>query len=662
MRCDSAQAGLSAAMDDLRPVTEPVADHLNGCRHCRGFLAGAQRVRTLARFAVAQPVPDLVPSIMRKVRAEAAANPPRVRAPAALELGGQADYPLAPRRTSPRVRTVALGLAAGLVIGFTVTAGGLVGGNRGNTTALAAEIPRDLLGASASLSGYRATFDISELHWTKSVPVRTFVADLAFRAPEDFRVSVRDLTPYPSPAWPRNDLLLATDGRTWQASGPNSCPLPLLPACPQARPAVIAVRDRAPFDAETAMPTDVIVPMTVLAASDRVNVLGLDTIAGRGEVAVALAYRDATPLFDTFQFLGSWRPFFPQDRVIVWLDRKTWFPMRYQVFPAPGAERAAWSSRQGLPIEGPDSPIFSATARSFSTAVPALALFARRTPAAASDDGFHDRPVAAAMIPARSRAIQPASVRGLPLVRYGAYARSDSRPFDESVLAYARGLSWLTVTRVLSWTQGSPFGVGPFAESVELPHGGIGYYEPASASEPRRVALHTTKGEFLLASNLPRAELLAVARSVPVKGLPQPPSWLLHRWTGGYVLDGLTVDRAVRRAGFPLLLPRSLPTGYRPVAAEVTRAGRTNVVTISYRRPAAELDGVGLLLSEATGQPLPPATDADQVMVPLRATIARWSPDESRLEWVEGRTYVSLSASAFDLPELLAIAASLGAP
>ena len=147
-----------------------------------------------------------------------------------------------------------------------------------------------------------------------------------------------------------------------------------------------------------------------------------------------------------------------------------------------------------------------------------------------------------------------------------------------------------------------------------------------------------------------------------MKGLPQPPSWLLHRWTGGYVLDGLTVDRAVRRAGFPLLLPRSLPPGYRPVAAEVTRAGRTSMVTIAYRRPAAEMDGVGLLLSEASGQPLPPATGADQVMVPVRSIIARWSPDESRLEWVEGRTYVSLCASAFDLPELLAIAASLGAP
>jgi hypothetical protein len=410
------------------------------------------------------------------------------------------------------------------------------------------------------------------------------------------------------------------------------------------------------------MPTDVIVPMTVLAASDRVNVVGLDTIAGRDEVAIALAYRDATPLFDTFQFLGSWRPFFPRDRVVVWLDRQTWFPMRYQVFPAPGADRAAWASRQGLPNEGSAAPIFTATARSFSTAVPALALFAPRMPAGASDDGFHDRPLAAAVTPGRSRAIQPASVRGLRLVRYGAYARTDSRPFNESVLAYAKGLSWLTVTRVLSWTQGSAFGVGPFAEAVELPRGGIGYYEPASVSMPRRVAMHTTQGEFLLASNLPRAELLAVAASVPVKALPHPPSWWVHRWTGGYVLDGLTVDQAVRRAGFPLLLPRSLPTAYRAVAAEVTRAGRTSVVTISYRRPAAELDGVGLLLSEARGQPLPPATGTDQVMVPVRATIGRWSPDESRLEWVEGRTYVSLSAPAFDLPELLAIAASLGAP
>src|SRR5262249_52273373 len=151
--------------------------------------------------------------------------------------------------------------AVGLILGLVLVSGGLIPiRSRENTAALASEIPRELVKAATDLDGYRATFDITELHWAKALPTRTFVANVAYLAPESLRVKVTDSTPYPSEAWPRNNLLLVTDGRSWEGSGPDPCPSSSLPACPTAGPVDHWIVQRPPFDAQTAMPTDVIVP------------------------------------------------------------------------------------------------------------------------------------------------------------------------------------------------------------------------------------------------------------------------------------------------------------------------------------------------------------------------------------------------------------------
>src|SRR5439155_265273 len=193
------------------------------------------------------------------------------------------------------------GAAAALVAGFAAGAiltGGLLPGGESNTSALAGSIPHRLVAAAQRLQGYRATFDITELHWTRADPVR-----------------------------------------------------------------------------------------------------------GRDAVAVQLAYQDATPLFDYLRFLGSWRPFFPQDRVVLWLDRTTWFPLRYEVFPASGPERALWAAENGLPREPSGRPVFTATIGSLSTAVAPAALFvpgsvlrafASRPGQGVTDQGFRDQSAGAA--------------------------------------------------------------------------------------------------------------------------------------------------------------------------------------------------------------------------------------------------------------------------
>ncbi len=495
---------------------------------------------------------------------------------------------------------VAAALVVGLVAGFVLASGGVVSPPPENVAALAAEIPLQLQRAAVQLESYQAVFDVTELNWARAVPRRTFVAEVSFRAPESFRVQVRDTTDYPSEVWPRNDESLVTDGHSFRATGPNPCPAAALPACPQPVPVTREVIDRAPFDPRSSAPTDIVVPMTVLAASDRVDVRSAGQVAGHDAVTVQLLYQDAGSLFQYLRFLGSWRPFFPEDRVLLWLDRTTWFPLRYELYPAAGSERELWAAQRGLPPEPPDTPVFTATVRTFSTEAAPPSTFSVPTGTPRADEGFADRPLAEF---AASGAVRPAVTGGLSLWRYGSFPMSPSRPFLETVAAYARGLSWLTVTRVQEWRQPSPFGVGPFAELVTLARG-VGYYEPASQDEPRRVALHTAAGEFLV-------------------------------------------------------LPSELPAGYEPASGQTFRGHGARGVAIAFRRPAAELDGVGLLLYQALGQAMPPPTRGDEQSVQIRGTTARWSPGAHELEWMEHGTYVSLSGPSFGLTELVRVADSL---
>jgi hypothetical protein len=311
----------------------------------------------------------------------------------------------------------------------------------------------------------------------------------------------------------------------------------------------------------------------------------------------------------------------------------------------------------GLPAEPSDRSVFGATVRELSTTMPAADRFTVHAGPEAVDEGFQDLSLPSpATCSASASPIRLCQTAGLRLYRYGRFLRSPLRPYYESVLAYSRGLAWLTITRVQSWKQRALFGIGPFPETVKLEGDtGVAYYEPATASDPRRLALHTQRGEFLLATNLPRADLISAAMSMPVTGLSQPNGWRVHRWSGG------VVEQGVNDPGFPLLVPTYLPTGYAPVAAQTARTDRSTGVTLVYRRPAAELDGVGLILYQADGQNLAPPSSPDEQAVTVGAVTGRWSPDQHLLEWLDQGVYRSLSGPAFDLSVLLKVAGSLRA-
>jgi putative zinc finger protein len=624
VKCETVRRQLSARMDGAadRLVDGALDAHVAGCAGCRAFLAGAERVREVARLEPAGPVPDLVPRIMAEVRRVSTAR--RI-----------------PRWRPPAWSRYAAAFAAGALVAA-IVAGGLPGVRRSPSPALAMEIPGEIARASAEVTSYRATFRILERGFHPRVPERHFVADVAFRAPEEFRARIRDLTAYPGGEWPRNDVTLAVDADRWILDAPRTCPRQALPSCAPGGRDVRAVRGRAPFDGDATLPTDVVMPVRTLAGSDRVRVVGESSVLGRRAVVVELAYRDATPLFGYLFEAGTWRPFFPHDRVLVSLDAESWFPLAYEVRAASSPERRLWAERNGLRPEAAGEILFRAEARSLDTApskLPAIPSVPR-----AADHGFRDRPVDELAAVIGRQPLAPTDLQGLQPYRTGSFV-SGGHPPDEVLLSYARGLSWLVITETRSWDQPALFGdVSSLVQRVRLPGLGVAYYEPAIGALGRHLAIHAEGWDVALESNLPRPALLAVARSLPVHGLAAP-----ERWLGQDTL-------AEARASAPyLLLPTPLPAGYRISTVFIEAPG----VTMYLRRDGAELDGGWIRLYQAEGVALPPPLEPEPLAVRVRGTTGRYLPTSGELEWVEDGVYRSLGGTALDLRGLLSVAESL---
>lgn len=647
MRCSDVQLALSARMDgDTRPLEPAEAAHAETCPRCRAFAERAARVRRAVRFEVAEPVPDLVGSVMTRVRAEAS---PGLEQPAPART---LLRPGAPRRRIPRlVSRLAAAALAGAIVGSVVTAAGLFPGRRA-PTAEAGDIPREIAAAAPGVSAYSASFSIVERNWRPEVPERVFEAEVEFRGPEAFRVRLADLTAYPPGLDARNDFTLRVQADRWALHGPQACTPEAAPACVPAPPLERSFAGRPPFDNDAPMPTDVVLPVLSLAGSERVPVTGAGAILGRTAVRVRVAAEQAAPLFASFQAAGSWRPFYPADPVDLWLDREAWIPLRFEVRSAGGADRDAWASANGILREPAGETVLTGEVTRLSLDEPdgPPRFFAGPDPEA-RDRGFVDLTEPELATAVGYRPLAPADTAGLEAYRVGRFA---GRP--EAVLAYARGLSWLRITQTRSHRTRAPFGgVSILAERVELPGGGQALYEPAGERQGRRLAIHARGWDAVLESNLPRPELLRVAGSLPVRGLGAPPSWLVHALPGGRV-ERVDQAEAVERAGFRVLVARGLPAGLRFAAAELTTGPSTRAITSYYRRAGIESAGFALRIHQARGEPLPPASGTDQVSVTVRGVTGRWSPVRHELEWIEAGAYRSLRAPWMDLSEVLGIA------
>lgn len=650
MNCRNAQAAISERMDGerLSPRETAALDrHLAGCAACRSFDRGAWRLREQARFQVAAAVPDLVEEIMAAV----ATRPELARA--RLRVGR------APRRQPvfPRlVRTLAPAIAA-LVVG--VVAGSLaVGGpwqrSADAPSASAGDVTRGVQAAAANLTAYHATFRVTELHFAPDVPVRQLSMDVWFQAPERFRLDVADQTRYPGTAWTPTDLRLVVDGPSWYSSGPAACPTA---QCPSRE---VLVRNRVPFSPTTPTPTDLVLPITTLADANQLTVVGRGTVLGRSAIEVEMPFERAKPLFPFLSLGGQWRPFFPNDRVVVWLDEKTWSPLRYKVFPANGRERDQWALRFGLPQEPARRPIFEVTATETDHRTPAAGTFAIPETKLERDQGARTVTLSGAQQATGFEPVTPDDAAGLDLYQVVLPPKPDSAqaPF-ETLITYSQGLSYLKLGETRTWSGNTLYGpVAPQAQEIQLSNGGFAYYEPATADHGRRLSIHAAGTDIYVETNLPRDKLIEVAGSLPVVGLSLPESWRVRK-SGDGTTERVSLDRAVGELPFPVLVPTQLPPGYDLASAELIRVADSVGLNVYYQQANADVGAGPIRLHMEAGTELPPAASASQSAVDVRGLEGRWTPDGSRLEWVQDGVYYSLDGQGLELADLLAVAESL---
>ena len=290
MNCDRAQAVLSARLDGERAperVGAAVDAHAATCARCRTFEAGALRVRTSVRVRPAEPVPDLVGSIMTRVTAEAGARPRRP-APAPAPVARRPS-----RSPSRRLAPVLAATIAGVMAGSVVVGGPWQRST--NTPIAAAAVVAGVQATAPTLDSFAATFAVTEHGLSPDVPERRLRMDVAFLAPQRFRLDVHDETTYPSTRWTPTDLTFIADGSSTYRSGATGCPADL-PAggCPPTR---TTITTRSAYSVRAPAPADLVLPLTTFSSADGIQVLGTDRVAGRDAIRVQLTFARAQALF-----------------------------------------------------------------------------------------------------------------------------------------------------------------------------------------------------------------------------------------------------------------------------------------------------------------------------------------------------------------------------
>ncbi|HEV8089404.1 MAG TPA: zf-HC2 domain-containing protein, partial [Actinomycetota bacterium] len=336
MNCRRVQPLMSAAMDGahLSSAERGAVDaHLATCADCAAFERRAVQVRAAVRIRAAEDVPDLTDRIMEAV---GSARPVR--------LPRRPRRPIRPRALMPAVAAA----IAGLLVGSLVVGGPWHAHPR---TAWASEIELGVRSAAPSVEAFQGSYTITERGLAPDVPERTLSMDVAFLAPQRFRLDVHDDTVYPSNAWTPTNLTYVENMPATYLSGPTGCIGTLQPIDCSSTTTITKAR----YSAAAPVPADLVVPLATLGSVDGVQVLGEENVGGHDTVRVQMPFSRAGPLFPFLQLGGTWRPFFADDVVTVWLDTTGWYPVRSQITPSPDPARRDWEMRFGLPHESPDT-------------------------------------------------------------------------------------------------------------------------------------------------------------------------------------------------------------------------------------------------------------------------------------------------------------------
>ena len=616
LTCATADADLSALLDDeLTPErARELREHLESCPACRAELEALEVVRRAVRTGVAGPVPDLVAPTLARIEAEE------------LRFARRGEW-----RVRATIAATAAAAAAVALIGAW-----LPGGDEPPQTARASAVARDVRARAASLDTYRAAFSITERGWHPAVGERSFSAEVEFKAPQSFRLTLSDQTDYPAGEWPANDVTLVANPRAWWIREPTSCPPASLPGCGDTSLDISqrALVERQPFDGTIGLPTDIVLPLQTLADDPTFDVAYGGAIGGRRALHVSIDVRQAQPLVNSLQAGGSWRTFYPSDPVDLWIDEATGFPLRFEVRASDSAERRIWARRLGY-RDQPGAVLLEVEATDFSEPRSfAPGTFAPPQRGTVAIAGF-----------ARTEREGPAWMR--PDETF------DLKPFiagrteaGQRLLSYSQGMEWLKVLGTREMTNGVPE-VG--SEEVELPGGGWAYYEPASAREGRRVELFAEEGRVLVETNLPRAALLEVAASLDLS---------TERVAGGRT-DGSTVQRVAASDLEDLAFvasPTYLPAGYSMTGAFTSRP-TAGIVSVSafYRSGETEYDGLGVRITQSKGVELLPPSPEASVNLVVSGQRLRWFPLRGEIDWIENGVYRSISAPSLSRDTTLRI-------
>lgn len=613
--CDAIRIELSARIDDQVEATTSVLldEHLSDCADCRAFEESLHSLRRLMRIQSSHDFPDLTEGIRTRV---------------ALE------------RTSRRSDLFGHLRAAGLAAAVTVLL--LLGASLPRfggpqDTANAGEIARGIRAAARALTSYRATFEVVEHNFSRELPIRNFTASVSYQAPERLSLRVDDRTQTTVRSYRPQDYQLIAGPRRWSAVEPSECvPQPVSPCPAKGSPLQTSMVHRQPFDMTALVPTDMILPLESVASVGDLRLLGESEIGDRLAYGVEISAAEAGPLLRSLDPFEVWRPVHPSDRVRIWLDATTWFPLSFEVIAGSSEARFDWAARIGLADE-PGEEILQASSSSFTELAPSSTPVPSR--ARSTLDGRFEETAFAPV------AVGPAFTAGLDPYRAGRTGSGDQ------VAAYAKGTSWLRVSA------GKPQrpSIGTLLQSDEVATAvGFTYYTPASTMSSRRIDVYGVRVHLRIESNLPRATLLRVAESAQVEGLRQAQA---------RSADALTrrASPSLIRERFPFAaFPSNLPPGYELAGSFMTvQSGLSDTISLYYRRAEIESSPVGIRITQVRDFDMLPPTSEDPVVVDIGGNVGRWSIERGELEWVDDGTYRAITAPGYDLELALRIALSL---
>jgi hypothetical protein len=592
MRCEDVRLELSARLDgEIDSDTDVLlTEHLEACAGCRAHEDGLRKVKRAVALQAAPPVRDVAPSVMAQISRDVATRR---------------------RERRSMLRTA----VAAAVITALVMSGAMLPFRTGSDdVAVAAEITRAVQSAATEITSYHATFDITERGWNEDVPQRRFTTEVWFESPEHLRMEVRDQTRYPGPGWPTNDATLIAGPDDWWLRETASCPAAALPGCGVSpKPEVRTLEHRQPFDGSTVLPTDLILPLETLAESEGLVVSGREIVAGQDAHHVVLQRWQAAPLIDSLQVAGTWHEFSPTARVDLWLDARTWFPLRFTVREGGGSltvDTTTLRQPPTIPDETFDAPS-SGTAR---------------------DGGFHEGTISSGALPSYLAGLE--------------HYRSGETRDGQSVDTFVDGMSWL---KVVADRASAPTLATFTSELVRFDDNRFGYYAPSSDSLRRTVEILGPDRRVRIESNLPREELLEVAGSVPIDGR----SFEMLRTDDGTITrvdpdEVAGVDYAAE--------PTYLPEGFRMSSAFVSTSAAGEQLDAYYRRRESGATMGEIRITQITDVEIMPPSSEDLVSIRFDDTVARWSPLRSELEWLDEGTYRAIDVPGFDLNTAVRIA------